>query len=48
LFKEVYKAVREGKQPANPTYPTFADGLRELILCEKIIESNRNQAWVQV
>jgi predicted dehydrogenase len=48
LFKEVYKAVREGKQPANPTYPTFADGLRELILCEKIIESNRKQAWVQV
>jgi predicted dehydrogenase len=48
LFKEVYKAVREGKQPSNPTYPTFADGLRELILCEKIIESNRNQAWVQV
>jgi predicted dehydrogenase len=48
LFKEVYKAVREGKQPDTPTYPTFADGLRELILCEKIIESNRKQAWVQV
>jgi predicted dehydrogenase len=48
LFKEVYQAVRAGKQPANPTYPTFADGLRELILCEKIIESNRKQAWIQV
>lgn len=48
LFKEVYAAVREGKQPANPSYPTFADGLRELILCDKIIESNKNQAWVQV
>lgn len=48
LFKEVYQAVREGKQPANPNYPTFADGLRELVLCEKIIESNRKQAWVKV
>lgn len=48
LFKEVYRAVREGKQPESPAYPTFADGLRELILCEKIIESNKKQAWVQV
>lgn len=48
LFKEVYAAVREGKQPENPSYPTFADGLRELILCDKIIESNKKQAWVQV
>ena len=48
LFKEVYAAVREGKQPAEPSYPTFADGLRELILCDKIIESNKKQAWVQV
>ncbi|MDQ3292053.1 MAG: gfo/Idh/MocA family oxidoreductase, partial [Bacteroidota bacterium] len=48
LFKEVYAAVREGKQPAEPSFPTFADGLRELILCDKIIESNKKQAWVQV
>lgn len=48
LFREVYQAVRAGKQPDHPTYPTFADGLRELILCERIIESNRKQAWVQV
>lgn len=48
LFKEVYKAVQEGKQPEKPSYPTFADGLRELILCDKIIQSNREQAWIQV
>lgn len=48
LFKEVYKAVQEGKQPEKPSFPTFADGLRELVLCDKIIESNREQAWVQV
>ncbi len=48
LFKEVYQAVQEGKQPEKPLFPTFADGLRELVLCDKIIESNREQAWVQV
>ena len=41
MFKEVYAAVAEGKQPENPTYPTFADGLRELLICERIVESHR-------
>lgn len=48
LFKEVYAAIRDGKQPENPTFPTFADGLRELIICERIIESHRKQAWVKI
>ena len=48
LFKEIYAAVKEGKQPANPTYPTFAEGLRELKLCDGIVESHRKQGWVKV
>jgi predicted dehydrogenase len=44
----VYDAVAAGKQPENPTFPTFADGYRELLICEKILESNRKQAWVEV
>ena len=48
MFKEVYAAVAEGKQPENPTFPTFADGLRELLICERIIESHRKQAWVKI
>ncbi|HLW20998.1 MAG TPA: Gfo/Idh/MocA family oxidoreductase [Cyclobacteriaceae bacterium] len=48
MFKEVYAAIREGKQPEEPTFPTFADGLRELVICERIIESHRNQAWVKI
>jgi predicted dehydrogenase len=43
MFKEVYAAVREGKQPEQPSYPTFADGLRELLICERIIESHKNR-----
>jgi predicted dehydrogenase len=48
LFKEVYAAIAEGKQPSKPTFPTFADGLRELIICERIIESHRKQSWVRI
>jgi predicted dehydrogenase len=48
LFKEVYKAVKEGKQPEKPLFPTFKDGLREMILCERIVESNKKQAWVKI
>ena len=48
MFKEVYAAIEAGKQPENPTFPTFADGYRELLICEKILESNRRQAWVEI
>ena len=48
MFKEVYAAVTAGKQPSTPTYPTFADGYRELLICERILESNRKQGWVEV
>lgn len=48
LFKEVYAAIEAGRQPENPTFPTFADGYRELLICERILESNKKQAWVEV
>ena len=48
MFKEVYAAVREGKQPEKVSFPTFADGLRELIIGERIVESNKKQAWVKI
>lgn len=48
LFKEVYAAIRKGEQPAEPTFPTFADGWREQIIGDRIVESNEKQAWVTV
>jgi predicted dehydrogenase len=48
LFNEIYAAVREGKPPEAPSYPTFSEGLRELILCERIVESHRTQSWINV
>jgi predicted dehydrogenase len=48
LFKEVYAAIAAGKQPEHPTFPTFADGWRELLIGERIVESNKKQAWVTI
>ncbi len=48
LFKEVYAAIAAGKQPEHPSYPTFADGWRELLIGERIVESNKKQAWITI
>jgi predicted dehydrogenase len=48
MFKEIYQAIRTGQQPENPLFPTFADGLRELVLCDRILESSKNERWVKV
>lgn len=48
LFKEIYEDVRRGRPSPHPTYPTFKDGLREMILCGKIVESNSLQKWISV
>lgn len=47
MFKEVYDHIRKEKMEGTK-FPTFADGLRELVLCEKILESNEKQGWVKV
>lgn len=47
MFKEVYEQIRKGTLEG-VKFPTFVDGLRELVLCEKILESNEKQGWVKV
>jgi predicted dehydrogenase len=47
MFREVYENIRKGTMDG-ARFPTFDDGLRELILCEKILESNEKQKWVKV
>jgi len=48
LFTEFYEDVRAGKPSEHPSYPTFKAGLRELVLCENILKSNRNGSWITV
>jgi hypothetical protein len=40
--------VEAGGPPADPDYPTFADGHRANILGDLIARSNRERAWVEV
>jgi predicted dehydrogenase len=47
MFKQIYDAVRAG-DTKSPKYPTFKDGLRELELCDKILESNEKRGWVEI
>ena len=47
LFKEVYSRIA-GLKSGPTLYPTFRDGLRELVLCEKIMQSNQKKAWVNI
>jgi predicted dehydrogenase len=47
MFKEVYENIRQGTMEG-ARFPTFEDGLRELILCERILESNEKQQWIKI
>lgn len=48
LYRAVYRAVATGAPPAQPDYPTFADGHEELLIGEAIAASARKESWVTV
>lgn len=47
MFRAVYEAIGGGAK-GRDTFPTFADGLREVILCERIVESAKTGRWVEI
>jgi predicted dehydrogenase len=50
LYRDFYghvAALAEGRA-GSPTHPTFADGHREIALCEAILRSHRERRWVDV
>lgn len=47
-FRAFYGYIAAGDFSAPPTYPTFADGHREIVLCEAILNSHKQQAWVEI
>jgi len=47
-FRAFYDYVRAGDMSAPPTFPTFADGHREIVLCEAILNSHRQGKWIEV
>ncbi len=45
-FREVYESIDNKDKKYH--YATFWDGLHEMVLCEKIWESSKEQKWVKV
>ena len=48
LFRCFYGYIAQDDLSAPPPYPTFADGHREIRLCEAILASHREQRWVEL
>jgi predicted dehydrogenase len=47
-FAAFYGYIAKGDFSAEATFPTFADGHREILLCEAIIESHKRGSWVKL
>jgi predicted dehydrogenase len=47
-FKAFYDYIEKDDFRAPATYPSFADGHREILLCEAILKSHREQRWVKI
>jgi predicted dehydrogenase len=48
LYRAVYAAVAAGGMPAEPDFPTFADGHRANVLGDAVALSARARRWVEV
>ena len=48
LFRSFYGYIAKDDFTAHCPFPTFGDGHREILLCEAILKSHREQRWVDV
>lgn len=47
-FRAFYDYIAAGDFAAPQPFPTFADGHQEILLCEAILRSHREQRWIPV
>ena len=47
-FRAFYTAIDQGIPEQDAMYPTFSEGHREIQLCDAILQSHREERWVQV
>jgi predicted dehydrogenase len=47
-FRAFYQYIAAGDFAAAPPFPTFAEGHREVVICEAILRSHRQQRWIDV
>lgn len=47
-IRSFYTHLQQGNNQTPLTFPTFADGHREILLCEAIAQSHRERRWVTI
>jgi predicted dehydrogenase len=47
-FRAFYQSIDRGDFTTNPSFPTFKDGHREILLCDAILQSHREQRWITI
>lgn len=47
-FRAFYGAIESGNLDGTGVFPTFVDGHREIVLCDAILRSHREQRWVRI
>jgi predicted dehydrogenase len=47
-FRAFYHSIAAGTFQSAPSFPTFADGHREIVLCEAILHSHHQQQWIKI
>ncbi|MDE0312710.1 MAG: Gfo/Idh/MocA family oxidoreductase, partial [Caldilineaceae bacterium] len=47
-FKSFYDYIAAGDFTAPQPFPTFADGHKEILLCEAILQSHEHEKWVEI
>jgi predicted dehydrogenase len=47
-FRSFYNYIAAGDYKAEPLFPTFTQGHREVVLCDAILKSHRQQTWINV
>lgn len=47
-FRAFYDDIAAGGRATSPSYPTFADGHREIVLCEAILRSHQENRWIEL
>lgn len=47
-FKSFYDYIAAGDLSAPAPFPTFADGHKEIVLCEAILRSHEREQWVEI
>ena len=48
LFRNFYRYIAGGDFSAPPQFPTFDDGHRDMLLCEAVLQSHREQRWISL